>query len=152
MKLQQLTESLEVSNATKLNRFVKELTSKGFDAEIVRSLPKDVINSSKVGIRIRGYGMRDDVKLYKKFYNWEEDRGEFVDFKHHKKFSNVTEMVAALKEFYPRLPACFDYVSPEEKAAKKAAEKAAREAKLKAEKEAKALAKKKAAEAKKKAK
>lgn len=97
---------------TILARFAKELISHGFEAEVKSSSKPGVINSSKQCIEVKGYGMKDSLKLYKPLWQHEKGMVAFVDVKTEKRFSTVDEMVAVLKEKYPKLPKCLSYFPP----------------------------------------
>lgn len=110
----ELTEEQAVipGASTILARFAKELISHGFEAEVKGSSKPGIINGSKQCIEIKGYGMKDSLKLYKPLWNHEKGVIAFVDVKTERRFSTVAEMVAALKEKYPKLPQCLSYFPP----------------------------------------
>lgn len=99
------------SPKAKLERFVKLLTSHGFEAKVV-SKGGSKFSKSKLCIEVSGYGMKDTLKLYKPLWKWEQDRNELIDTKHERRFSTVEEMVERLKEFYPKLLKCLVFVPP----------------------------------------
>ena len=100
------------SSSTKLARFAKELAAKGFEAEVSNKAPVGVINSSKLGVKVKGYGIDDFFKLYKPLWKWESTDTCFADCKTEKKFSTVQELVDKLKERYPKLPRCLTFKQP----------------------------------------
>jgi hypothetical protein len=107
-----MNESVEMSASTKLARFARELIAHGFEAEVKNKSKVGIVNRSKLCIQVKGYGIKDEFKLYKPLWKWEADRGELVDVKHERKFATVKEMIAKLKEFYPKLPKCLTYMPP----------------------------------------
>ena len=98
--------------STIMARFAAELVSHGFEAEVKSSSKPGIINSSKQCIEVKGYGMKDSLKLYKPLWAHEKGMIAFVDVKTERRFSTVAEMVAALKERYPKLPQCLSYFPP----------------------------------------
>jgi hypothetical protein len=106
---------------TIMARFAKELISHGFEAEVKSSSKPGIINSSKLCIEVKGYGMKDSLKLYKPLWKHEQGMVAFVDVKTEKRFSSVAEMVAELKAKYPKLPQCLSYFPPPVKKTKKKA-------------------------------
>jgi hypothetical protein len=111
MKLLELLDTGPSAHTT-LSRFAKELEAKGFEAEVKSSSKPGIINRSKLCIVVKGYGLRDVIKLYKPLFGWEDTSTYFVDSKHEKKFRTVQELVAVLKDKYKRLPKCLSYVPP----------------------------------------
>lgn len=103
------------SSYTLLSRFAKELVAKGFDAEVKSNSKPGVINSSKLCIEVKGYGMSDVIKLYKPLWKHEQGVLAFVDAKTEQRFSIVPEMVEKLKAKYPKLPKCLFFVPKSEK-------------------------------------
>lgn len=97
---------------TIMARFTKELISHGFEAEVKSSSKPGIINSSKLCIEVKGYGMKDSLKLYKPLWKHEQRMIAFVDVKTERRFSTVAEMVAVLKEKYPKLTKCLSYFPP----------------------------------------
>lgn len=104
---------------TILARFAKELISHGFEAEVKGSSKSGIINSSKHCIEVKGYGMKDSLKLYKPLWRHEKGMIAFVDVKTERRFSTVAEMVDELKAKYPKLPQCLSYFPPAIKKATK---------------------------------
>lgn len=102
-------DAAEPSASTKLHRFAKELQAHGFEAEVSNKAPSSSINSSKLGIEVSGYGVKDFIKLYRPLWRWEADAGYFADVKHEQRFRSVREMVDKLQQFYRRLPKCLEY-------------------------------------------
>lgn len=121
--LAEAEEASQPGAMTILTRFAKELVSHGFEAEVKSSSEPGIINSSKLCIEVKGYGMKDSLKLYKPLWNHEKGMVAFVDVKTERRFSTVAEMVAVLKERYPKLPQCLSYFPP---AVKKTAKKKAK--------------------------
>lgn len=100
------------SASTTLARFARELIAHGFTAEVKSKSKIGVVNRSKLSIEVKGYGVKDEFKLYKPLWKWEDSAITFVDAKHERKFSTIAGMITALKEFYPKLPSCLSYVKP----------------------------------------
>lgn len=103
------------SGYTILSRFARQLVMKGFDAEVTSKSKPGIVNRSKLGIEVKGYGMRDTLKLYKPFWAHEKGMVAFVDAKTEQRFSSVEEMVEKLKARYPKLPKCLSFVPKPEK-------------------------------------
>lgn len=103
-------EDAPLSAHALLNRFAKQLIAKGFEAEVTSKSKPGVVNRSKLGIEVKGYGMKDTLKLYTPFWKHEKGMLAFVDTKTEQRFSTVAEMVEKLKGKYPKLPKCLSFV------------------------------------------
>lgn len=111
-----VTEDVEApSGHTILSRFARQLVMKGFEAEVTSKSKPGIVNRSKLGIEVKGYGMRDTLKLYKPFWAHEKGMVAFVDTKTEQRFSSVEEMVEKLKAKYPKLPKCLSFIPKREK-------------------------------------
>lgn len=110
-----LDEDAPLSPHTILSRFAKQLIAKGFEAEVTSKSKPGVVNRSKLGIEVKGYGMKDTLKLYTPFWKHEKGMLAFVDTKTEQRFSTVAEMVEKLKGKYPKLPKCLSFVPKPEK-------------------------------------
>lgn len=116
MKIEHIFETASALSAmTILTRFAKALIAHGFEAEVKKSSKPGIINSSKLCIEVKGYGLKDTLKLYKPLWRHERGMIAFVDVKHERRFASVTDMVVQLKDKYPKLPKCLSYTPPPEK-------------------------------------